>query len=398
MFDTRQYNESSFRGVPFYTLSTDLSSGHRLTDHDFINGGNISEDNGLKNKEFKVVGYIGGDNYLSEKEALVKAFDTLGSGIFVDMFYGRLEVQVDTYTIKESKTRIGFAEIEISFKKALNEVVETTEISFIINMIEETLANFRNDFNNTIGLELMTDSIIGINSFLNDLNGNVKFLNDIENLDAIKDAIRSVQTNLTSSINNVNLLSDDISGLFSVFGDSFVSGANSQKSFTNGLLNMISASNEKVYKNYAQIEVNEQIKTYTNAVISGLTQIAINNLENIDFTTGDDFGSVKEDILSIFSILEENTTLDDTTEIDEIVIKQNLIDKYHCAKSEFIFFYTQKYSGLQTLKDNNIVATVDALNLTMGKYNDISRVSEILVNNDIIDPIFINGNIKMLER
>ena len=398
MFDTRNYNESSFRGVPFYTMSTDLSGGHRLTDHNFINGGNLSEDNGLKNKEFKVIGYIGGYDYLSEKEALITAFDIQGSGTFIDMFYGRLEVQVDTYTIKESKARIGFAEIEISFKKALNEVIETTEISFAVDLIQETLSNFRNDFNNGLGLELMTDSIIGINSFLNDLNGNIKFLDDIVNLNEIKDAIRIVQVNLTSSINNVNLLSDDILGLFNVFGDSFVSGANSEKSFTNGLLNMLSTSNEKVYTNYAQIEVNDQIKTYTNAVISGLTQTAINNLENIDFTTGDDFGSVKDDILSIFSILEDNTILDDATEIDEIVIKQNLIDKYHDAKSEFIFFYTQKYSGLQTLKENNIVATVDALNLTMDKYNDIGRVSEILVNNDIIDPIFMNGNIKMLER
>jgi len=84
--------------------------------------------------------------------------------------------------------------------------------------------------------------------------------------------------------------------------------------------------------------------------------------------------------------------------IDEIVYKQNLLDKYHLSRVEFIQFYTQKYSGLQDLIDNNIVATTDALNLTMIKYLDISRVEQVLINNDIVDPIFISGNILLLER
>ena len=75
-----------------------------------------------------------------------------------------------------------------------------------------------------------------------------------------------------------------------------------------------------------------------------------------------------------------------------------MIDKYQISRREFIQFYTERFSSLQTLNDNEIVSTTDAITLTIDRYNDITRIDEVLTNNGLVDPIFINGTIKLLDR
>ena len=75
-FDITKLNQSSFRGVPFFTKATDLSGGKRISTHNFINGGNKAEDNGLSNDSFKITGYLGGENYLDERDNLINANKT----------------------------------------------------------------------------------------------------------------------------------------------------------------------------------------------------------------------------------------------------------------------------------------------------------------------------------
>lgn len=402
MFDITKLNKSSFRGVPFYTQSTDESGGHRLTDHNFINGGTKTEDNGIKNNIFKIVAYIGGDDYLDQKEALKNALNIIGSGTLIEKFNGTLDVMVDTYTIKESIKDFGQATFTITFKLAENEAIEDIQIVYNVDVRNEALANFENDFNNELGEDLINDVSLGITEFWKEVESYIKFLEEDKiAVQKMKDSIGKIISGIKTDILSVTSLTTDISNIWLSFDsvlDLGAFGADPQKSFTNGIKETLLNSATRTFINEAEIIANRQIQTYTNTVIAGITQTSILNLENVTFDTGDDLGSVKNDILTIMELLEEDVIIDSISPISEIIIKQNLLDKYHSSKREFILFYTQKYSGLQNLKDNEIVATVDILNLTMDKYNNIERVEEVLINNDIVDPIFINGNLKLLDR
>ena len=89
------------------------------------------------------------------------------------------------------------------------------------------------------------------------------------------------------------------------------------------------------------------------------------------------------------------------TATDEIEIgesRQEILKAYQTSKISFVKYYTQRYSGLQNLEDENIVATTDIVSLTIDKYVDINRIDEVLTNNGILDPFFINGDIKVLNR
>ena len=140
--------------------------------------------------------------------------------------------------------------------------------------------------------------------------------------------------------------------------------------------------------------VKKDINIYNHDLQNGLPK----NLENIEFDTGDESGTIKEDILNSFEYLTEDIETDLTDDISEIVARKNLMDSYQEAKKTFIQYYTQKYSGLQNLTETKIIQTTDIFSLTMDKYTDITRVDEVIANNDIVDPLFIKGTLEILER
>lgn len=401
-FDIEELNKSSFRGLPFFTEETNHSGGKRITEHNFINGGNETEDNGLKNKTFKIKAYLVGNDYLSQKEELIKALDVLGSGTLIDKFYGTVEVEVDVWTMKESTKRLGAVDFEITFKKAVNEIEIEDLITYSIDYTDEIISNFKRDFDNELGEDIVLGITNPIVALWNGVLDTIKFLEDAKGeLNNIKSQIGRVISKIKTAILSIETLADDILNIFDSFDevlDFELFTAEDKKSFTNGLREMLNDSISTDPTNEALIAADRQVKTYTNVVIAGLAQVAIQNLATVEFDTGDDFGSVKDDLLFIFDTLSNDVEINGLSTIEEVIAKQDLINKYQEAKTNFIIFYTQKYSGLQALKDVNIVATTDVLSLTLDRYDDIKRTNEVMINNDLIDPFFINGDLKLLDR
>ncbi len=400
-FDKNKLNKSTFRGIPFYTRDEDVSGGQRLTDHKFINGGTKTESNGIENDIFKISAYIGGDDYLTQKEALRESFKNIDSGILVDKFYGELEVFVETWSIRESVKSIGEAIIEVTFKLAENQIVEDTSIIFTADARPQVLSNFHNDFDNKIGEELNEKTSNNLNDFLDTIYEPIKFVQDkLGKIEAIKTQIGEMKSKIKTAILDVEELISDIKNLNTFFDDILdvsIFSKYEQKSFTNSLRSMAENADGLTSLNFAEEVVNAQTKLYIFTVVAGLTQTAISNLENITFETGDELGSVKDDILTIYMILEKNI-IPKSTIIEDIILKQELIDAYQLVRREFISFYTQKYSGLQSLISQRFVVTTSVFLLTMDLYNDINRITEVLENNDIVDPIFISGSLLVLGR
>jgi len=401
-FDITKLNKSSFRGVPFYTQATELSSGHRLTDHTFINGGTKTEDNGLQNKTFKITGYLGGANYLTEKQNLINALDELGTGTLIDKFYGSIQVQVDSYTTKEEKTKFGQVILEITFKKEENKLQQKTLSTYNQDITSQVLSSFEIEYNPALGEEIMNQVALGITTVLNKINDTIKFLEEKRDFaNEVKATIGKAISTIKSDVLQVKDLSNEIVNIVTTFNkvlDFEKFQAKDQKSLTSNLSETLQNTINNTPNNQVEVIAAKQVKIYTIAICTLLMQTSIKNLENVTFSTGDDMGNVKHDILTMFDNLKSEIVSNVEDNIIKIESRKNLLDAYHTSKKEFVKFYTQKYSGLQNLRDVEVVATIDLLTLTMDKYDDIERVDEVLDNNDIIDPIFINGNLKLLVR
>tara|TARA_R110002073_G_scaffold324027_1_gene501720 strand:- start:1526 stop:2737 length:1212 start_codon:yes stop_codon:yes gene_type:complete len=403
MFDINSLNPSTFRDVQFYTTKDVNTGGQRLAKHSFINGGTKTVSSGLQDDSFTIECFVAGDNYIAEKNALKSALNVIGTGILIDRFYGEIEVNVDTFTITEDREKYGRADFKIVFLRADNKPLEVIELLVVKDITEDSFNYFEDNFENNFGDEAVSQLSSTLEIFLENLNELISFLNN--NLQVVKDLKVTIGQNISNvraSIISINSLVTDMKATLLGFTNVFNAGvfnADEHKQFVNSIKTiqdgLILDTDDEV-----QAIINKQAFIYGSTMVSVLNQIAIVSLEQITFTTGDDFGSVKDDTLSIYETFENQLSSQINTElsIDKIINFQNLSENLKSQRSQFISFYTEKYSGLQSLQNDDVIFTSDLLSFTMLKYNDISRLNEVMINNNIVDPLFVKGTLQVLNK
>jgi prophage DNA circulation protein len=111
---------ASFRGVPFRTTDADTRVGRRNVLHEYPQRDvPFAEDLGRRARQFQVQGYVLGDDYLRQRDALIGALETAGPGELVHPRYGALQVVVlDQVNIRESHGEGGMARFAITFVEA----------------------------------------------------------------------------------------------------------------------------------------------------------------------------------------------------------------------------------------------------------------------------------------
>lgn len=115
---------ASFRGVPFFVPERTLSGGRRGATHEFPQRDlPDADDMGRKARTFRVEaqvlgGVAGGyDSYMDARDALLRALEVPGAGVYVDSWQGRWSVVARTYECKESHAEGGLARFTITFEE-----------------------------------------------------------------------------------------------------------------------------------------------------------------------------------------------------------------------------------------------------------------------------------------
>jgi prophage DNA circulation protein len=108
---------ASFRGVSFFVDSAQRSGGRRTVKHEFpFRDKSFTEDLGKKAADYPIDGYVIGDDYLDQKNALIDALEGQeGPGELVHPYYGALSAICSGFTVRESRTEGGFAQFAIQF-------------------------------------------------------------------------------------------------------------------------------------------------------------------------------------------------------------------------------------------------------------------------------------------
>lgn len=124
----------SFRGVPFYTEAVENAIGRNQAVHVYPKRDRpYIEDMGKKPREFSVIGFIEGDDYMTQRDKLIKALETEGSGTLVHPYWGTQIVSVLEVRISESSdegrvARFSIVFIEAGVSSAPDESVDTSKI------------------------------------------------------------------------------------------------------------------------------------------------------------------------------------------------------------------------------------------------------------------------------
>lgn len=113
--DGRRLIGASFRGVPFLVEASDRGGGRRAVVHEFpFRDDPFVEDLGRRARSFRVEGYVIGDDYLVQRDALLAALeDIAGPGELVHPFHGVRRAICLNVTVRESRTDGGMATFAI---------------------------------------------------------------------------------------------------------------------------------------------------------------------------------------------------------------------------------------------------------------------------------------------
>lgn len=111
---------ASFRGVPFKIQghSSDVG-GRRLQVHEYPGRDDpYPEDLGRKTREFSIDGYVIGDDYMRERDALIDACNKAGPGTLVHPYLGTLSVVCSGCQVTERTEDGRMARLSLSFTDA----------------------------------------------------------------------------------------------------------------------------------------------------------------------------------------------------------------------------------------------------------------------------------------
>lgn len=126
---------ASFRGISFFYDDTKRSGGRRLVEHEFpLRDDPYVEDLGRKKREHKITGYVIGDDYADQREALETALDDFGSGTLIHPYRGELKVNIRSWTSQEIRDEGRMARFDIDCVETGSEpsplaMLATTEMS-----------------------------------------------------------------------------------------------------------------------------------------------------------------------------------------------------------------------------------------------------------------------------
>lgn len=111
---------ASFRGVPFFVDSADRLGGRRVVTHEFpLRDDPYIEDLGRRARVFTVEGYVLGDGYLAQRDALLDALeDVAGPGELVHPYHGVRRAVCSSLTTRDSISDGGMARFSIEFTEA----------------------------------------------------------------------------------------------------------------------------------------------------------------------------------------------------------------------------------------------------------------------------------------
>jgi len=111
------YRPGAFRGVPFHLKNGTRTGGRRTVLNEYpLRDKPDTQDMGRKARQFNLVMTVIGQDYMAQRDRLIEALETYGTGTLVHPFYGEMQVAVlGDYSVAESTEQGGMARITQNF-------------------------------------------------------------------------------------------------------------------------------------------------------------------------------------------------------------------------------------------------------------------------------------------
>lgn len=380
---------ATFRGVPFKVEAHDAQGGRRTVKHEFpLRDTPYIEDMGRRAKEFSVDAYVVGDDYMEQRDELMRACDEAGSAELVHPYLGTLKVVCTGWTLRESKAEGRLARFALSF-------VESGEKEFPSDAADpEAQADEAADLAEAASADEFEDgfSIDGLPDFAVD-DAQRLIESATTEIRAIATSISTVGSSVSGFVNSVQsfvgsvtslirapfLLATRMIGLVGSLGGLF----DSPRSALRGLFGLFNfGADEKPFA--VTTSTRQRQQSNRTAIIGLVRQAAVVEAARIapsaTYETAEDAQAVRDTIAAALDELMENPSTPDA-----------VFASLQRVRTAVVRGVPPDAESLRNLVTLTPTATVPSLVLAYDTYEDAAREAEIVTRNNIKYPGFIPG-------
>lgn len=398
-----EYQQASFKGVPFSVDNVGLKLGRNVQTNEYPDTEDVSsEDISRKARSITLNGYLLGADYFNSRDALITALESKGPGELIHPYQGVFTMICTSADIQESKDEGGIVRFTANF-------VEVGETKF------PSIANDRN-------LQLTTASNNLLASSKNHFVSNVKMVN-------VPDYVRNgAVTKVSSMVSNVRSVVNS-GGLFNSGGaittTSFINKfANLSLGFED-IINPI-ASVKQIPDSYADLALNvfgliQDIGANTSSVKKALAPARVTTVNKITEYTAQNVDNnnnnqVATDFINLAGAATEAGSFvkqDFASHSEAIAARDNLIEHLD-ALSEIHQDKAEIFKDIREVKTQLIKSvpgdderlpriqyvvlpkTRSSITLAYDLYEDIDKAQDLVDRNKVKHPGFVPGD-KELE-
>lgn len=389
---------ASFRGVPFHTVDADVGVGRRNVVHEFPQRDEpFVEDLGRRSRTFTVEGYVLGDNYLAERDALWAALEAEGPGELIHPRWGVLWVSVqDQARIRETPREGGKASFSITFVEAGRNVLPnalpdtTQQVDVACQALDDAAGDAYCAEANVEGPQVLADT--QAQAFQKDLQDLLKTVRQVTNTEDLADLVRDidgVSSSLTglvrtpvNLVQSLQVLHQQLVGIVArplsalaefrmVFGGNQRSGSNAPAGTTRSRITVNGNARADLQRRTA---LSQQARMLTVAIADG------------DVQTADQAVSLRNALLTQIDMELEGTDPDAAT-AQALASLRLAVTRDVAARAELLL----QRSTFRSM------AVVPALVLAHRIYQDARRADVLSTRNAVRHPAFVPaGDVEVL--
>lgn len=397
---TDNLRPATFRGVPFKVDSHDAQGGRRTVKHEFpLRDKPYVEDMGRRAKEFGIDAYVVGDDYMQQRDALMRACDEAGSADLVHPYLGSLKVVCTGWALRESKTEGRMARFSLSFVESgeadfpsdaadpiakAGEAADLAEESSISDFASKFSIDGLPDFAIEDAQRLIDAAGAEISAIAMSINGLASGAFGFVN------TVQSFVGSVTSLIRAPSMLAGRLFGLVGSLGGLF----DSPRSALSGLLSLFGfGSDEKpipgVTSNSdgsvsAVTSTRQRQQSNRTAIIGLVRQAAVIEAARIapsaTYETAEDAQAVRDAIAAAIDDLMEDPATTDA-----------VFSSLQRVRTAVVQGVPPESESLPNLVTITAIATLPSLVLAYDIYEDAEREGEIVTRNNIRYPGFVPG-------
>jgi prophage DNA circulation protein len=192
---------ASFNSVPFFTRSNSTTVGRRVAEHIYpFRDQPWIEDIGRKARVYHIVGFLIGDDVISQRDKMQAELERAGSGVLIHPTYGRLNVSaLDQCTFEEDLSHGRVIEMNLVFEESGLKIYPGVS-GATADTVDSKAANGFEAIINDYTDGLVDDAKVGFGQLLDVVDTTNDWINSCESVVASATSIYSLGVSVVGSL------------------------------------------------------------------------------------------------------------------------------------------------------------------------------------------------------